>query len=147
MATAKVVSLCVRPLQASHLCFEVGGILGESNTQLGAPVAAFDFATFYSTLGSFPTISGDLSRLLFDPLAIQSFVKPSTLVALRAEAAKAALNNAINARQNAYFPKYGNAADIITRINEDYSTALGGTKPLRLGALTTLPRQHVDARF
>ena len=40
-ADAKVVSLKVRPFQATHLCFEVGGILVESNVELGAPVIAF----------------------------------------------------------------------------------------------------------
>ena len=34
MPTATVINMRARPLQASHLCFEVGGILGELNVQL-----------------------------------------------------------------------------------------------------------------
>jgi len=131
----KPVSLRVRPLQASHLCFEVDGILGELNTQLGAPVAAFDFAAHYARIGSFPTITGDASRLLYDPLEIQALVRPYALVALRAEDRKAALNKAINARQNAYFAKYGNAPAIISRMNELYSPSVAGSKPNRLDIL------------
>ena len=41
--TAKPLSLTVRPFQVANLCFEVGGILGESFTELGAEVFAFDF--------------------------------------------------------------------------------------------------------
>ena len=37
MVAAKVVSLTVRPLQASHLCFEVGGVLGESGYPVRRP--------------------------------------------------------------------------------------------------------------
>ena len=73
MVAAKVVSLTVRPLQVSHLCFEVGGVLGELGTQLGAPAVAFDFATFYSLL---PNTGGDPSRLSYDAKA-NSALSPS----------------------------------------------------------------------
>ncbi len=160
MSAAKVVSLSVRPFQVSHLCFEVGGILGEffevggipgkPKIGLGAPVAAFDFAASYATLSSFPTIAGDLSRLRFDPLEIQKFIKPFALAALRAEPGKAALNSAINARQNAYFAKYGNAQDIVDRLIHDYAADLSGNpllsgdKTRRLGELSRLAQEQAD---
>ena len=64
ISAPKVISLCVRPWQVAHLCFEVGGILGEMTTKLGARVDAFDFDEFYAELGSFPT-TGDPSRYLW----------------------------------------------------------------------------------
>jgi HlyD family secretion protein len=121
MSAAKVVSLSVRPLHASHLCFDVGGILGECNAELGAPVKAFDFAGFYATLGPMPTAPGDPARLVYDFLEVQSFVKPFTLAALRSEPNKAALSKAINARANAYYSKYGNAKNIIASMNQYFS--------------------------
>jgi hypothetical protein len=146
MSSAKpVVSMHVRPFQVSHLCFEVDGIIGESDTHLGATVAPFDFAAFYTALSSAPTVSGDLSRLLYDPAKIRAFVGPSALVALRAEAGKAALTNAINARQNAYFSKYGNAAAIINTTNQFYSPGVAGSKPDRLATLSKLSDQQANA--
>jgi hypothetical protein len=144
MGDAKVVSLSVRPSQASQLCFEVGGILGESNAQLGAQAVAFDFAAFYAILGSIPTIPGHPARLLYDFLEIQAFVKPFTLVALRAETGKAALNKAINARANAYYAKYANAPAIISRMNDFYSPLITGSKPVRLEILGSLSQNQME---
>jgi hypothetical protein len=135
MGTAKAMSLRVRPLQATHLCFEVDGILGQSNAQLGATANEFDFPTFYAILGSIPTVAGDPSRLLYDFLEIQAAANPFTLAALRAEPRKAALNKAINARQNAFFAKYANAPSIISQINQYYSPSIIGSKPQRLAVL------------
>jgi hypothetical protein len=56
---------------------------------------------------------GDSSRLLYDFLKIQADVAPFTLATLRAEPTKAALEKAINMRQNAYFAKYANQDTII----------------------------------
>jgi hypothetical protein len=125
MNNAKVVSLNVQPSQVSHLCFESGGILGEAKAQLGASVAAFDFAAFYAILGAIPTIPDHPARLIFDFLEIQAAVGPFTLAALRAEGAKATLNKAINARANAFYAKYANGPAIIDRINKDYSPSNG----------------------
>lgn len=233
--SAKVVSLRVRPLGVSHLCFETDGILGDLNLSLnpnsigllGAIVKPFDFDLFYEILGSRPTqpatgsiafslnppgdgtaniglggtqwtfvstltggnqlkiganlaetltnaantlqnstdpntrkfllsatatalnltaatsgkagnaltitafvpgarpsgptLSGaDPSRLQYDFPAIQSFVSPFTLATLRTEPRKAALNKAINTRQNAFFAKYANKDAIIAKANQDY---------------------------
>jgi hypothetical protein len=51
MSTGKIVSLRACPTVWADLCFEVGGIVGQSNVVLGQTVNAFDFASFYSTLG------------------------------------------------------------------------------------------------
>ncbi|HEY1892391.1 MAG TPA: HlyD family efflux transporter periplasmic adaptor subunit [Steroidobacteraceae bacterium] len=145
MGTAKVVSLTVRPLQASHLCFEVDGILGESYAQLGAPVTGFDFPALYNALSKSPTISGDPSRLRFDATAIHDGVKSYTLLTLRAEAGKATLNKAVGSRQNSYFAKYGNATDIIAKMNTFYSPAVFNSKPNRLAILSSLADDQATA--
>src|ERR1700683_2595717 len=116
MGTAKVVTINARPLQASHLCFEVDGILARLHAHRGAPAAAFDFTGFYATLASAPTSTDpfpDPSRLRYDAPTIQSTVLPSTLAWLRAEPRKVALNKSVNARQNTYYAKYANASDIM----------------------------------
>jgi hypothetical protein len=135
MGSAKAMSLRVRPLHAAHLCFEVDGILVQSNAELGGTATAFNFPTFYEILNTVPTAAGDPSRLLFDFQEIQTFAKPYALAALRAEPRKAALNKAINARQNVYFAKYGNAPSVIAQINQYYSPSVIGSKPQRLANL------------
>lgn len=135
MGDPKIVSLSVRPFQISNLAFEVGGIVETSLAQLGAKVTAFDFPTFYTTLGSVPTVAGDPSRLLYDFSQIEAAVTPFAMVSLRKEARKAALNSAINARQNAYFAKFANAPAIISQIKQSYSPSLIGSKPQRLAVL------------
>jgi biotin carboxyl carrier protein len=123
MGAAKVVSLSARPWKASQLCFEVGGILGEIDIQLGATVTPFDFTTFYSGLGA--TVAGDLSLLSFNSAGILSApsVTASILAALRAEPRKAALDMAVNARQNAYFAKYSNMLNTVAQANNFYGGA------------------------
>ena len=130
MGIARIVSLRARPYQVSHLCFDVGGILGEWSapqgrpnapvyTPLGESVSAFDFSAFYALLGSMPTVPDHPSRLLYDFEEIQAAVNQYTIVALRAEAGKAILDKAINARQNAFYAKYANVGDIIDRIRKN----------------------------
>jgi hypothetical protein len=169
-ADAKVISLRVVASKIANLCFEVGGILGEwgqdafavnpavkdlgdsDNNQLGATVSAFDFAGFYATLGSMPTVPGHPARLIYDFLEIQAFVKPFTLAALRAEPNKAALSKAINARANAYYAKYADAPSdptwaklglfgqnaIIKKIREYYSPSIADSKWTRLEVLSAV---------
>jgi hypothetical protein len=132
------VSLRVRPYRVSHLCFEAAGILEVSLAQLGAAATAFDFPAFYATLGSMPTVTGDASRLQYDFPAIDAAVAPHALAALRTEPRKAALNSAINARQNAYFAKYANAPAIIALMNTYYSPSVAESKPNRLAVLSGL---------
>jgi biotin carboxyl carrier protein len=145
--TPKPVSISVRPWKVSHLCFEVDGIVDMSNAELGAQVKAFPFSSFYATLGASPTVSGDLSRLLYDFLQIEAAVAQFTLVTLRREARKAALNKAINARQNAYFAKYGNQAAIIALMNQYFSPGWSGptrSKPQLLSELVNMSQQQWD---
>ena len=124
---AKPVSLTVRPFQVSNLCFEVGGILGESFTELGSRVSAFDFAKFYNTLREANTheLRPD-GRVSFDADGIDAQTKapsivgarPVALAALRAELVKAALNKAITTRANAVITRYGNATGIINNYRD-----------------------------
>jgi hypothetical protein len=146
----KVVSLRVRASQASHLCFEVGGILGElgtggQRTELGAQVVAFDFPGFYLTLMNFDTVPlPDPSRLIYDSFQIRNNAEPFLLAALRAEDRKAALNKAINARQNAYKAKYINIPAVVSRMLGDYGLSSSGSKPRRLKNLRDLSQQQAD---
>src|SRR5436190_13677565 len=83
---AKPISLIVRPFQVANLCFEVGGILGESFVELGSEVSAFDFDRFYMALRGVypPTTEGpavhpettdDRSRLKYDSDGIDAVTK------------------------------------------------------------------------
>jgi hypothetical protein len=63
---------------------------------------------------------GDSSRLLYDFPKIQADVAPFTLATLRAEPTKAALDKAVNARQNAYFAKYAHQDSIISFAEQYY---------------------------
>ncbi len=119
---AKPLSLTVRPFQASHLCFEVGGILGRSFAELGTQVSAFDFDHLYKAFRDANThFAVDPGRLAFDSDGIDAQVlttpfvggRAPALAALRAEPVKAALNKAVNARTNAFITKYKNAAELI----------------------------------
>ena len=259
---AKVVSLQVRPIAVSHLCFDTDGILGDlnftfgKNGLLGAIVPAFVFDLFYGILGSRPTqpatgsitftanplagttivlngttwtfvssaptgnqlpigatlaatlvaavpvlqasadtntksfsysasatvlsltavlggaggnaltiattvagatasgptlSGGNSSRLFYDFPQIQAAAAPYTLASLRAEPRKAALNKAINARQNAYFAKYGNKNAIVTQANIFYAQSVTdqilvtGNKPARLGTLSAIAESQWTA--
>jgi multidrug efflux pump subunit AcrA (membrane-fusion protein) len=146
---AKLIFMSVRPLQASHLCFNVDGILGDTvlgaNGQpaaaLGASVTAFDFDKFYRTLESFPTTGGDKSRLQYDAAALLDYAKPYALATLRAEGRKLALQKALNTRQNAFYAKYGSRqAGIVEKATEYYSPGPGypTSKPNRLANLSKL---------
>ena len=118
---AKPLSLTVRPLHVANLCFEVGGILGQSFAELGAKVSAFDFDSLYKSFRAAGTLQGNPGRLEFDSVRIDGVTKPPVpstpagpfaLAALRAEPVKAALNKAILSRENAFITKYGGIAAI-----------------------------------
>jgi hypothetical protein len=145
MGAAKVVSLNVVASQTATLSFEVGGIIGESDTRLGVTAAAFDFPAFYGVLRSRPTVNGDSGRLLYDPDQIQAFVKPFALAALRAEPNKAALSKAINTRANAFYSKYGNSVGIaiVTEILYSASPSFPDSKPSRINILQGLSEQQM----
>jgi hypothetical protein len=148
MSDPTVIAVHARPFQVAHLSFEVGGILEGPlegpPVELGTPVRAFDFPAFYAILGVAKTVPGTPSQLLFDFMKIKAEVAPFALGCLRNEARKAAMHNAINARQNAYFAKYVNAPDIIKFMNEFYSPTAPGSKPQRLHHLSTLAQDQWD---
>ena len=148
MNIAKPVSLTVRPFQVSQLCFEVGGILGESFVELGDDVSEFDFSSFYqafrdATLAPQDEQDGN-GRLRFDSAAIDLATKIQrdvhadppifddgpALAALRAEPLRTSLDKAINARANAVITKYANAGPIIREMKK--------TAALKLEMLTRL---------
>jgi biotin carboxyl carrier protein len=162
---AKIRQLMAKASQSAMLCFEVDGILGEMDAQLGSEVAAFDFSTFYGNLGltqSARPVPGrpgmffpaDPSRLIYDSAGIHGGnlrlggtvgVHGSQLAALRAETAKAALDAAVLSRQNAYLKKYTATAEIITQMTSSYSATAGaGTKPNLLTQLSTLSQSQTD---
>lgn len=140
----KPISLDVRASKSALLCFEIGGLMGELNVELGSPVGSFDFPKFYATLGSIPTVPGHPARMLYDFLQIQAAVQKFTLASLRAEAAKATLNKAINARANAFYAKYANAPAIISRMQNLYSEMVSGSKPVRLAVLRSVSEQQME---
>lgn len=146
MAGPTVVSLKARPWQVSLLSFEIGGILESLNVELGDAVTQFDFATFYGGLNA--TAAGDLSRFTLDLDGILNALEgppQNILAALRSETRGAALDRLINARQNAYFSKYGatQITDIVTAANKFYG---GGTtaNPAMLAELATLAQTQAD---
>lgn len=142
MATNKVIAVHSRPWRVSRLCFESDGILGQINLTLGDSVAAFDFPAFHAALGSMPTFPANLSRLLFNFPQIEEFTKKYTIAELRAEPLKAALNSAINTRQNTFLARHANAPAIISRLRQSYDVAVVGSKANRLEVLTSLAESH-----
>ncbi len=117
---------------------------GEWNVTLGAAVTAFDFAAFYTSLGA--TVAGSPAQLQFDSQGIHgaAAVVASSLLALRAEPLKAALDVAIAARANAYYAKYANQAAIIAMAQQSYSPTVAGSKPALLADLSSLAQQQAS---
>lgn len=139
MPNAKVINMRARPLQASHLCFQVGGIVEQLNVALGQRVTPFDFATFYGNLGELAT--GFLGRLHYDSNGIQNdkSVQASTLVTLRAEPTGALLDKAVNARQNAYFAKYANVPTTVAKMQQYFGDLFSpDSKQYHLGWLQNI---------
>lgn len=91
-----------------------------------------------------PTVNGDPSLLLYNFLEIEAAVAPFALVALRKESRRAMLNNAINARQNAYYAKYANAAAIASKMKQYYSESVTGSKMQRLEVLAGIATTQWD---
>lgn len=145
---AKPLSLTVRPFQVSHLCFEVGGILGRSFAELGTKVSAFDFDHLYKAFrnanNAFAVDPGRL-ELNSDGIDAQVLTTPfvgvraPALAVLRAEPVKAALNKAVTARENAFITKYGNVTKIAS-----FLKAAASTKSLRLTRLSNRSQQRTD---
>lgn len=148
---AKPLSLTVRPFQVSHLCFEVGGILGRSLAELGTKVSAFDFDHLYFSFRDANRGGAvDPGRLRYDSDGIDGLtisssmvgVRPPALAALRAEPVKAALNKAVIMRENAFITKYGNVAGIAAFVraikpanNLQLANLSNGSEAMRRGLL------------
>src|SRR4029077_674891 len=67
--TAKIVSLRARPIQVTHLCFPVNGVVAQVNVGVGDAVQQFDRQTIIVNMLQFPTgatTGGDPSRLIWD---------------------------------------------------------------------------------
>lgn len=143
---AKPLSLTVRPFQVSHLCFEVGGILGRSFAELGTKVSAFDFDYLYNVFrNANRSRVVDPGRLDFgsDGIDGRTITTPDgqrfALAALRAEPQKAALNKAINQRANAVITKYGKATEIAS-----FLKAAAADRIFRLERLSSRSQQRTN---
>jgi hypothetical protein len=144
MASAKSVNLRVRPSQWANLCFETGGVLESSSAQLGGTVVQFDYPTFSSNL--LATVGGDPSRLQYDSSGIDgdAGLSASILCTLRGESIKAALDKAVNLRQNAYYGKYANQAAVVAQTKAFYDPGLANSKPQRLTTLSNISQNQAD---
>jgi hypothetical protein len=145
----KVIQITARPAEAAGLALEVDGIVEARTVQLGDSVTAFDFAGFYAILGSTITSSphdpSHGAQLRFTSQGIRSHgpVASSALLALRTESLKAALDQAILARENAFYNKYGRSAAIVGAANKKYSQS-HSSKAYLLSTLSQLSQQRSD---
>jgi HlyD family secretion protein len=144
MATpATVLSLAVRPFQAAHLAFEVGGILGELDVQLSQTVDAFPFTTFFGALGALPTVLTHPESLKYNVDTIENETGGYLVAALRAEPSKIALTKALLARENAYWSRYSDIAATANLMTDFYGAASKlSTKLHRLNTLSGLADQQ-----
>ena len=110
MSVAKVISVVAQPIQTSYLCFEVGGILDRLDVDLGVAAKKISYEKLCDSIRSSPVTAGDPSRLKFDAAGIVNLANRFAMATLRSEMSKAALDTAINTRQNVYFSKYANSA-------------------------------------
>lgn len=133
MLPAKPVFMEVRPFQVSHLCFEVGGILGQSFVELGTKVFAFNSREFYVKLQTFGPFD---SHFIDDNLNLDDQL---VLASLRAESLRVALDKAIHLRANAFITKYGKAAEIASLFK-----ASASDKSTRLTRLSQRSQQRTD---
>jgi hypothetical protein len=121
MATARAINLRVRPLQSVDLCFQVDGVIGDQPEihLLGKTVSKVDLPALYGTLGqTLPPGPGGASRLKFDSATIRSQLGSSVLYELRAESVKAALDKAIAQRENTFFQKFTDRANVIAQMKQ-----------------------------
>ena len=140
MGKAEVVSLVVKPVSVSRLCFERDGILERVRVQLGASVEPFGFEEFHEVLSRSEIAKDREGRLRFDAAAIREFLERYHILGeLRSvHDAGIALQKAINARQNSYLSKYRNLGLIDLKMHELYHPHTSGSKSERLAALSGL---------
>lgn len=145
MGTANVVYLNAQPSRVSFLAFEVGGILDTRRAELGVTVKDIPYQKLCDYLKSLATIAGDPSRLKGDSAGIMDLVKDFSLATLRNEDRKAALDSAVNSRQNIYFAKHANAAAIISTMRGYYSRMSATSKVNRLETLSNIAQEQAMA--
>lgn len=142
MATAKVRSLRVRPIQSTDLAFNMAGILDYHNQDLavlGARIAnGYDLAALYTKLGEFDSTTG---LITYDAEKIRKSLVDEAKVVLfsvRNAALRTGLAQAIAQRQNVYLRRYKHSADIIVEYERLYPT--NGTPGLssKLGRIAAL---------
>ncbi|MBP6733641.1 MAG: HlyD family secretion protein [Chromatiaceae bacterium] len=145
MSVAKVISVVAHPFQASYLCFEVGGILDQLYVDLGVAAKDIHFEKLCDPLRSSPVTPGDPSRLQFDAAGIVNLANPFAMATLRSEMSKAALDTAINTRQNIYFSKYAESSKVISTIKGFYSRTSPASKPNLLEILNDIAQNQASA--
>jgi biotin carboxyl carrier protein len=121
---AIIVSLRARPIQAAHLCFPVNGVIDQVTVRIGDATDQFDTQSLIASMLQFPT-GADPSLLSWDADAIANWAGQynegnGALMTLRDNGAYAALDQAINARSNAYFAKYANPAAVVQALQNTY---------------------------
>jgi hypothetical protein len=143
MGVAHVISMTARPVHASYLGFEIGGILNTCDVQLGDAVGAVPYDKVADTVKTSGTITGDPSRLAGDADGLLNIVQPLSVASLRNEDRKASLDSAVNTRQNIYFSKYANAGFVISTIRGSYGKASPASNPNVLDRLDDLANQQL----
>ena len=145
MATANIISMAAQPAQASYLCFEVSGVLDTCRVQLGDTVKDIPFFKLAERVKTAGTVAGDPSRLACDGSGIMQEVDHLYLATLRNEDRKAALNSAVNTRQNLYFSKHANAASVISTIKGYFSKTSPASNANLLESLSNVANQQASA--
>jgi hypothetical protein len=143
MGTARVISMAARPVRASYLGFEIGGILDTREAQLGDPVGGTPYEKLAQLIRGAGTVAGDPSRLAGDAAGLVTVAQPLSLATLRNEDRKASLDSAVNTRQNLYFSKYANAGFVISTIRGHYDKASPASNPNLLDRLSDLANQQL----
>ncbi len=146
MGTANVVSLNAQPSRVAFLCFEVGGILDTRRAELGQAAKDIPYQKLIDLVKTAGTVPGTSpSRLKADSNGIMDLVHDFALATLRNEDRKAALDSAVNTRENIFFSKHANAAAIISTLRAYYWRTSPTSKVNRLSTLTDLANQQMVA--
>lgn len=159
MDYSNVISMVARPIYRSYLCFEVGGILDTCDARLGDHVDGVSYETLCADVKKATPgvnlgggglggvlrrgrISLDYSRLANADNVMDIVKQYTTLATLRNEDRKAALNTAVNTRQNIFFSKYASSSLVIDKMTEYYDIKRSNSKPNRLRALSNIAQQQ-----
>lgn len=145
MSAAKIITMTTQPSQISYLCFEVGGILDRLSVNLGASANDIPFQKLCDSIKTSKAVPGDPSRLQFDAAGIAKLTAPFAMASLRSETSKAALDTAVNSRQNIYFSKYANSSSVISTIQGFYFKTSPASKPNLLEILDDIAEQQATA--